>query len=136
MLKTQRGQSLVEMAIVLPVFILLTIGMFDLGRAVWQGSTLAEVARNGARYAITAPTDCTGIKNAVINSGVGVVLTSSSVTISEPSGVQTGDAVTVSVTTTFTPITPLIAGIIGKTSFTMTRAATMIIMQGTSGSSC
>ncbi len=124
------------MALVLPVFILLTIGVFDLGRAVWQGSTLAEAARNGARYAITAPTDCTGIKNTVINSATGVALTTSSVTISEASGIATGDDVTVTVTSTFTPITPLIAEVIGRTSFTMTRAATMVIMQGSTGSSC
>ncbi|MGH2461883.1 MAG: TadE/TadG family type IV pilus assembly protein [Chloroflexota bacterium] len=136
MARQSLGQSLVEMAIVLPVFLLMTMGIFDLGRAVWQGSTLAEVARNGARYAITAPSDCAGIKNAVINSATGVALTTSSVTISEPSGVETSDPVTVSVTATFTPATPLIANAIGESSLTLTRAATMIIEQGSTGSSC
>ncbi|HVC35001.1 MAG TPA: TadE family protein, partial [Chloroflexota bacterium] len=59
--KKQRGQALVEMALVFPVFILLVMGILDLGRAVWQANTMAEAARQGARYAITAPSDCTGI---------------------------------------------------------------------------
>src|SRR5258708_24862285 len=48
----QRGQSLVEFALVLPVFLLIVTGLFDLARAVWQEETLAYAAREGARYAI------------------------------------------------------------------------------------
>lgn len=132
----ERGQTLVELALTLPVFILMVMGIFDLGRAVWQGNTLAEAARQAGRYAVTAPTDCTGIKNAAINSAVGVALTTSSVSISEASGTLIGDPVTVSVTTTFTPVTPLIAQLISGKSFSMTRATTMIIENELSGSAC
>lgn len=47
-----RGQSLVELALILPIFLLLVTGLFDLARAVWQENTLAYAAREGTRYAI------------------------------------------------------------------------------------
>ncbi len=46
------GQSLVEFALVLPVFILVLVGLFDLGRAVFAFNTLTNAAREGARLAI------------------------------------------------------------------------------------
>lgn len=36
----------------LPVFLAIVVGLFDVGRAVWQTSTLAYAAREGTRYAI------------------------------------------------------------------------------------
>ena len=46
------AQSLVEFALVLPIFLLLVTGIFDVARAVWQENTLAYAAREGTRYAI------------------------------------------------------------------------------------
>lgn len=46
------GQSLIEFALVLPVFLLVALGLIDLSRAVWQENTLAYAAREGTRYAI------------------------------------------------------------------------------------
>ncbi|HEX9635208.1 MAG TPA: TadE family protein [Candidatus Limnocylindria bacterium] len=48
----RRGQSLVEFALVLPLFILLVAGLFDIGRAVYASSTISNAARTGARIAI------------------------------------------------------------------------------------
>jgi Flp pilus assembly protein TadG len=48
----QRGQSLVEFALLLPVMLLIVTGLFDVARAVWQENTLAYAAREGTRYAI------------------------------------------------------------------------------------
>jgi hypothetical protein len=47
-----RGQAMVEFALVFPIFILLMVGMFDLGRVIWVNNTLATAAREAARYAI------------------------------------------------------------------------------------
>ena len=47
-----RGQAMVEFALVFPIFILLLVGMFDLGRVVWVNDTLATAAREAVRYAI------------------------------------------------------------------------------------
>jgi hypothetical protein len=41
---------MVEMAVVLPIFFLLVLGLVDLGRAVFVYNSLAEAARDGARY--------------------------------------------------------------------------------------
>ena len=43
---------MVEFAIVASLFLMLTLGLIDLGRGVWIYNTLAHVARDGARYAI------------------------------------------------------------------------------------
>jgi hypothetical protein len=47
-----RAQSLVEFAYVLPIILLMSCGLFDLARAVWQENTLAYAVREGTRYAI------------------------------------------------------------------------------------
>jgi hypothetical protein len=47
-----RGQAMVEFALVFPIFILLMVGMFDLGRVIWVNDTLATAAREAARFAI------------------------------------------------------------------------------------
>ena len=48
----QRGQSLVEFALLLPLMLLIITGLFVVARAVWEENTLAYAAREGTRYAI------------------------------------------------------------------------------------
>jgi Flp pilus assembly protein TadG len=43
---------MVEFALIFPIFILLMVGLFDLGRVIWVNDTLATAAREAARYAI------------------------------------------------------------------------------------
>lgn len=52
----QRGQGLVEIALVLPVFLLLLMGLFDFGRLIYAFNTVSEAARNGSRVAIVNQT--------------------------------------------------------------------------------
>jgi TadE-like protein len=47
----QSGQGLVEFAFVLPVFMALLLGMVDLGRGIWANNSVANAAREAARYA-------------------------------------------------------------------------------------
>jgi Flp pilus assembly protein TadG len=49
---SEHGQALVEMAFILPVFLLVFVSLFDLGRAVFVYNTLTNAAREGARLAI------------------------------------------------------------------------------------
>jgi len=51
-LATQQGQALVETALVLPLLLLLIVGLFDVGRAIWLSNTLATAVREGSRYGI------------------------------------------------------------------------------------
>ena len=50
--RRSRGQALVEFALVIPLFLLMLIALFDLGRAVFAYNTLTNAAREGARIAI------------------------------------------------------------------------------------
>jgi len=48
----RRGQALVEFAFVLPILILLLVGIFDFGRAIYAFNTVNNAAREGVRLAI------------------------------------------------------------------------------------
>jgi Flp pilus assembly protein TadG len=50
------GQALVEMAILLPLLMLLVMGIFEFGRAMYIKNTLTNAARAGARTAVVTPT--------------------------------------------------------------------------------
>lgn len=47
-----RGQSLVEFALILPIFILILFGLFDFGRAIFAYHTISSASREAARLAI------------------------------------------------------------------------------------
>lgn len=61
-----RGQSLVEFAIVVPVFLLFLGGIVQFGMIFWGQNTINQVVRDGGRYAATV-TDCTGTDTATNN---------------------------------------------------------------------
>ena len=46
---TRRGQTLVEFALILPIFLLMVFGMIDMGRYVYLNSTLSQATREAAR---------------------------------------------------------------------------------------
>ncbi|MCU0501641.1 MAG: pilus assembly protein [Anaerolineae bacterium] len=55
MLRSERGQNLVELALVMPLLILLLAGMADLGRAFFSYIQITNAAREGARAATRLP---------------------------------------------------------------------------------
>lgn len=50
--RADRGQALLEFALVIPIFMVILIGMIDLGRVVWANNTVSNAAREAARFAI------------------------------------------------------------------------------------
>ena len=50
--RSRRGQSLVEFALIAPVFFLILIGLFDVGYGIYAYNTVANAARSAARVAI------------------------------------------------------------------------------------
>ncbi|MBS0520183.1 MAG: pilus assembly protein [Proteobacteria bacterium] len=52
--RREAGNIMVEFALALPVLLLMTVGMFDLGRYGLQKSAILEGARQGAQYAVLA----------------------------------------------------------------------------------
>lgn len=68
-MKNQNGQALVEAAIILPLVILLIMGLFEFGRAMFLKNTLNNAARAGARSAVVTPRyDATTHPNGMSNS--------------------------------------------------------------------
>ena len=65
-----RGQTLVEFALVFPIFILLMAGIADFGFGLYQYMNVINAARIGARFGITSPSNTPGIANAAQASGV------------------------------------------------------------------
>ncbi|QHS22504.1 pilus assembly protein [Virgibacillus sp. MSP4-1] len=49
--KSQRGQAVVEIALVLPILLLLIFGMIDIGRIIHTYMTVEHVSRESARAA-------------------------------------------------------------------------------------
>jgi len=52
--KREKGQNLVEFALILPVFLLLVVGMAEFGRGWMTRNILTGAAREGARVAAVA----------------------------------------------------------------------------------
>src|SRR5258707_8994965 len=70
--KREQGQSLVEVALVLPLLLLLLIGIIEIGRFAFYGILVANAARAGAQYGaqnLATAWDNTGIQNAATNDG-------------------------------------------------------------------
>ena len=66
----QSGQSLVEVAIMLPFLLVLSLGVIEMGRFMYIGILVGNAARAGAAYAtesLVASVDTTGITNAADN---------------------------------------------------------------------
>jgi len=55
--RQQRGANLVEMALVLPLLLMLLMGVVDVGRAFYSYVTLTNAVREGARFASRFPYD-------------------------------------------------------------------------------
>lgn len=55
---SERGVQLVEMAIVIPIFVILFAAVAEFGRYFYEYTTLAKAARVGARYLVTSKVDC------------------------------------------------------------------------------
>jgi Flp pilus assembly protein TadG len=51
----EAGQELVEFALILPLLLLLFLGIIEFGRAMLAYNTIANAAREGARYGIVTP---------------------------------------------------------------------------------
>lgn len=74
--RDEQGVQLVELAIVIPIMLLLFAGIAEFGRYFYEYSTLAKSARLGARYlaskSVTSGTDWEGpAKNLIVYGNVG-----------------------------------------------------------------
>ncbi len=100
----ETGAAAVELALVLPVLLLLVFGIVDFGRALNLQITLTQAAREGVRpAALRQP--ASAVSSAVSAATVGMTAPAPSVAISAcPAGAGTA---TVTVSKTFEFVTPI-----------------------------
>jgi Flp pilus assembly protein TadG len=73
----EHGQSLVELAFVVPLLLLLMVGIIEIGRFAYYSIVVANAARAGAQYgaqSLATAADSTGISNAGTNDAPGITL--------------------------------------------------------------
>ncbi len=125
------GQSLVEFALILPIFILMIVGLFDFGRAIYAYNTVSNAAREATRVAIVNQTEA-GIKAEAVKQAVSLNLTSADVSVSYSNANLSGGApcnatprqngciVAVVVTYQYTAATPIVSNLVGTLSLSST----------------
>lgn len=121
----QRGQTLVEFLLVMPLVLMFVFMVFDVGRAVYYSSVLRNAAREGARFGAALPADTAGIEAAVQQHAYGMDPTA--ITITSVDTGTTTNTIQVNVSYNFVPATPLVAGLIPGNFLTLTSQATMRI---------
>jgi Flp pilus assembly protein TadG len=123
-----RGQSLVEFALILPILLILMLGLLDFGRAVFAYNSVSNGARTAVRVAIVNQ-DPAAITAAAEAEAFG--LPSIAVAFdNNPEGAANcpqviGCVVEVTVSTEYTPATPIIGNLVG--SFTVSSSSRMPI---------
>ena len=112
-LRNQRGAALLETAITLPLVLLVTVSIFEFGRAYQTWQVLTNAAREGARVAVIAGHTDTQVTDAVrtyMQNGQLPSHASASVSVNRnvPFGATTASTVTVSYPFQFTVLNPVV----------------------------
>jgi len=126
--RVQKGQGMLEFALVLPVLLLLVFGIIEFGRLMFIYASVASASREAVRYGsavdqaggVPRYIDCPGIRDAakrigdfagVQDAGItikyddGTVdIAASCASISDHSIIELGDRIVVSVTADYTPM--------------------------------
>lgn len=124
-LADERGQTMVELALLLPVLTLLLMGIFDFSIAVSRSATLTAAVQEGVSYGRQKPSDTTNIKDHVKKQATGLNLADADITVTCYSGLTTttiscssaviNDSIKVGATYHYTPITGKLAALGGST---------------------
>lgn len=116
----EKGQSLTEVALVLPVVLLILAGVLDLGRLYYVTVALTDAAGEGATYAAISPPTSPEVEAEIkartqAASGGMVQIEADEVAVICPGNcadIVAGDPVTVTVGYDFTVATPVIYAIV------------------------
>jgi len=121
----EKGQSLAEMALVLPLLLLLLAVAVDCGRAFRVYIIITNAAREGARVASHFPNNAALIEAAVSGEAPdsGVVLDGSNVAIVGLGG-QPGDMIRVTVSY---ELGTLLGGVLGTSHMTLRSSVAMVV---------
>jgi Flp pilus assembly protein TadG len=119
-MKSEKGQSLVEFALVLPLLVLLLFGIIDFARVFHVYLTMDHAGREAARAA-SIGNDAAEIKNTAVNDAASIGLTADRVVIN--GSLNSGTDVKITITYPINFLTPVIGDIVG--SFNLTDTTTM-----------
>lgn len=116
-LRSSRAQSLAELALTLPVLLIIVFGIIDFGLGLRSYISLSNGVREGARFAAVGnpagvPANCDGTNNTTVYGRVcvateGLDLDELTPDVSYPDGIAPGNSVVVSAQYTYQFITPL-----------------------------
>lgn len=127
------GAALVEMAVVLPIFVTLLLGLVEFGRAIMVGQMVTNAAREGCRQAILDGSTNTAVESFIkgfLQTSAGVASADVTVTIAianplaagQLSGATSRDLVSVQVSIPFSRVSYLPPQFLGATALTSTSA--------------
>jgi len=99
------GAAATEFAIVAPLFILLVIGMIELGRGLMVQQVLINASRVGARQAITLGATSSEVQSAVTDYAQSVAVPGVSVSVSpDPAAAPAGTMISVETTVPYSDV--------------------------------
>lgn len=117
--RKEDGQSMVEFALILPIFLLILCGIIDFGWLFYNQLSLNNACREGARYAVVNTADnadTQAIINHIENTTTTVFANDGidiTVAYSAPADPTSGD-ITVSLEADISFFTPVLSTILGK----------------------
>lgn len=129
--RSERAQGMVEFALALPLLLLMMLGLFDLGRAIYALNTVSNAARVGTRVAIVDQT-MADVRAAAVNEAVALNISPADVDVlylidpavpgSTCAPIRIGCVAIVTVPYDFQPATPLIERLVGDITVSATSA--------------
>ena len=129
--KRFRGQSLVEFALVSPIFLLMLFGTIEMGRLMWVNHELTNATREGARWAAVRG-EMSGenitvdnVRTVILDRSTALEGGSLTVAWNWSANREPGSTVTIMTTYQYQPIIGMIVPIIG--TVTMERQSTMTV---------
>jgi Flp pilus assembly protein TadG len=116
----EKGQSLVEIALLLPLLILILAGILDLGRAFMTLVALNDAAAEGATYAALRPWDADEIVDRTTSASSALVsFDTAQVTIDYQTPATPGRSITVTVAYDYQLLTPVVSAIVPSGTLVM-----------------
>jgi len=111
--KPNRGQSLVEVALVLPIILMILLGLLDFGRAYFTLVALHDAADEGASYAPIRPSDVAGIQLRTAEASTRLIpIQQGDVNVVYPPTLVVGAPITVTVDFLMDIYTPFVQGML------------------------
>jgi Flp pilus assembly protein TadG len=136
---SERGTALLETALTLPLILLVSVGIFEFGRAYQMEQVLTNAAREGARVAVLPGSTPDAVKSRVVsylqsgqvpNASTASVVVTPNVSIAIGAGTASGSKVTVNYPFSFMVLNPVVRLVVsgakvGSAPITMSASAEM-----------